>query len=117
MIAQPTCTSPCAVCRTHSQGWWLDQNPQILETLPPLWPGDLCVRNVAAGVINSDFLERAQWRGEAAKEAQKQMEQMLQTSSFAQTPQQVTSAVLPGVMLGTRGDLHIVSTGLSNSSE
>ena len=41
-------------------------------------------------MINSDFLERAQWRGEAAKESQKQMEQMLETSSFAQTPQQVT---------------------------
>ena len=42
-------------------------------------------------MVNSDFLERAQWRGEAAKEAQQQMEQLLQTSSFAQTPQQVTA--------------------------
>ena len=42
-------------------------------------------------MINSDFLERAQWHGEAAKEAQKQMEQLLQTSYFAQTPQQVLS--------------------------
>ena len=44
-------------------------------------------------MINSDFLERAQWRGEAAKESQQQMEQMLQTSSFAQTPQQVSTLV------------------------
>jgi len=65
-------------------------DPQILAAFPASWPGDLCDFGLAAGVINSDFLERAQWRGEAAKEAQKQMEQMLQTSSFAQTPQQVT---------------------------
>lgn len=54
---------------------------------------------VAVGVINSDFLERAQWRGEAAKEAQQQLEKLLQSSLFVQTPQQVTKSALQRVVI------------------
>ena len=78
----------------------------------PYWCG------VASGVINSDFLERAQWRGEAAKEAQEQIGKLLEKSSFAQTPQQAIvtqfSKMLPNATLISGS--HLMSASWSGSS-
>ena len=43
----------------------------------------------AAGVIKSDFLERAQFRGEKSLEAAEDLKKVLETSPITQTPEQV----------------------------
>ena len=40
-------------------------------------------------MINSDFMERAQFRGEKAQEAADDLKQLLETSAITQTPEQV----------------------------
>ena len=48
------------------------------------------------GVINSDFMERAQFRGDAATKTKETMSTML-NSGFAQKPEEIADAVLEAV--------------------
>ena len=61
----------------------------------------VCAGCGSAGVINSDFLERAQFRGEEGDAAKKNMEVMLASprSGFVQKPEEIAGAVICAVQL------------------
>ena len=58
-----------------------------------LAPKGVHVAQVHPGVIDSDFLERAQFRGEAAAKTQETMSKML-SSGMAQKPEEIADAVI-----------------------
>lgn len=61
-----------------------------------LAPKGVHVAQVHPGVINSDFLERAQFRGDAAEKTQQTMSKML-NSGFAQKPEEIADAVIEAI--------------------
>lgn len=61
------------------------------------------VAQVQPGVIATDFLERAQWRGPTAEADAKSMQEMLSSGgAMVQTPEQVAAAVVRAVDRGQR---------------